>query len=309
MAPSSAGRRAVIATLIAVLPAGLLLAGSPTSFKVGDETVQAWLARPAASGPTTPGIVVIHEWWGLNQQIKGVADRLAKAGYVAIAPDLYRGKQPADAGLAHEMMRGLSENRAVGIIKGAVAHLRSIDKAGSRSVGTIGFCMGGRLALATGLRGAPVQATVMFYGSVETEEDAIEPLRSPLLGIFGAADRGIPVEDVRKFEAALKAANKKATIIVYPAAGHAFFNEDRAAYDRDAAEDSWNRTVEFLAETIGKGPVGAESLKKPGVPDLPPGAAPNDPGSPPSQKPPAAAPAPSPKPPAAAPAPSPGRAR
>jgi len=282
MAPlPTAGRMAAITALVALLPAGLIQAGSPTSFKVGDETVQAWLARPEGAGPATPGVVVIHEWWGLNKQIKGVADRLAAQGYLAIAPDFYRGKVPADPGLAHEMMRGLSENRAVDIIKGAAAHLRTVDKAGTRVVGTLGFCMGGRLALASGLRGAPVQATVMFYGSVETDADAIATLRSPLLGIFGADDRGIAVEDVKKFEAALKAEEKKATIIVYPGVGHAFFNEERTSFDRMAAEDAWHRTVEFLEATLGPGTLGKATQKKPGVPDLPPGTAPM------TQKPPA----------------------
>ena len=281
MAPlPTAGRMAAITALVALLPAGLLQAGSQVTFKVGDETVQAWLTRPEGAGPATPGVVVIHEWWGLNKQIKGVADRLAAQGYLAIAPDFYRGKVPADPGLAHEMMRGLSENRAVDIIKGAVTHLRTVDKAGTRVVGTLGFCMGGRLALASGLRGAPVQATVMFYGSVETDADAVATLRSPLLGIFGADDRGIAVEDVKKFEAALKAEKKKATIIVYPGVGHAFFNEERASFDRMVAEDAWNRTVEFLEATLGPGTLGKATQKKPGVPDLPPGTAPKAPKPP-----------------------------
>lgn len=272
---TTAGRTAAIAAWIALLPAGLLQAGSITTFKVGDETVQAWVAKPEGSGPATPGMVVIHEWWGLNKQIKGVAERLAASGYLAIAPDFYRGKVPADAGLAHEMMRGLSETRAVDIIKGAVAHLRTIDKAGTRPVGTVGFCMGGRLALAAGLRGAPVQATAMFYGSVETTEDAVATLKSPLLGIFGADDHGIAVEDIKKFEAALQAEQKKATIIVYPAVGHAFFNEERSSYDPITAEDAWHRLQEFLQETIGSGAKVATPKRAPGVPDPPPAAPPS----------------------------------
>ncbi|MGH9748402.1 MAG: dienelactone hydrolase family protein, partial [Candidatus Polarisedimenticolia bacterium] len=230
--------------------------GGMVGFEVDGEKVGAYLARPAGGG-APPGVVVIHEWWGLNDQIKGVADRFASIGYLALVPDLYRGKVPADAGLAHELMRGLNENRAVGIIKGAAAHLRSIDGAKDRRVATVGFCMGGRLSLAAALRGADVQATVIFYGGVETTREAIAPIKAPVLGIFGAADRGIPVEDVKKFEAALKAAGKEATILIYPELGHAFFNEQRPSYDETMAMDAWHRTKNFLGKHLAPQPGGA----------------------------------------------------
>jgi carboxymethylenebutenolidase len=237
--------------------AGPIQEGRIISYKVRDEQVQAYLVRPQKTG-MMPGVVVIHEWWGLNDQIKRVADRLAEEGYMAIAPDLYRGKVGTDAGLAHELMRGLNENWAVDVVTGAVAQLRGVElrdrhgalPTGRMPVGTVGFCMGGRISLATALAGADVQAAVMFYGSVETSKEALKPLSVPLLGIYGNEDRGIPLDQIRAFEAALKEAGKDATVLVYPGVGHAFFNEDRPSYDEEAAKDSWERTKMFFKKNL-----------------------------------------------------------
>lgn len=235
--------------------------GKLVSYKVRDEQVQAYLVRPQRTA-AMPGVVVIHEWWGLNDQIKRVTNRLAEEGFVAIAPDLYRGKLGTDAGLAHELMRGLNENYAVDVVAGAVAHLRSIEARDRRgpaptsprmAIGTLGFCMGGRISLATALSGADVQAAVMFYGSVETSKDALAPLQVPLLGIFGNEDRGIPLDQIRAFQAALKDAGKDATVLVYAGVGHAFFNDDRPSYDREAANDAWERTKAFFRTHLPPG--------------------------------------------------------
>jgi carboxymethylenebutenolidase len=254
--PECSLRQAPAAFFLLIALAGVSLgaaAGNPggtmVSFKVGDETVQAYLAQPKPAGPH-PGVVVIQEWWGLNDQIKGVADRVAALGYAAIVPDLYRGKVAADPELAHELMRGLNETRAVDIIKGAAAYLRGLPGAKDAAVGTVGFCMGGGLSLMAALKGANVQAAAMFYGKVETTADAVAPLRAPVLGLFGADDRGIPVEDVKKFEAALKQAGKDATIVVYPGAGHAFFNQERPSYVPEAAGNAWERLKEFFAKNL-----------------------------------------------------------
>jgi carboxymethylenebutenolidase len=248
--------------------------GEMVSFRAGDETVRAYLARPAAAG-ARPGVIVIHEWWGLNDQIKGVADRVARAGYVALAPDFYRGKVTKDRGYAHEYMRGLSESRAVEIVKGAAAHLRSLDGARDRKVATLGFCMGGRLSLAAALKGTDLQAAVMFYGSVETAAEAVKPLACPLLGIFGREDGGIPVEEVEKFEAALESAGKTAEIQIYHGVGHAFFNENSPSFDENMAHDAWERTKEFLARHLGAPADPAEAGEAP----APGGAAPAKPSS------------------------------
>lgn len=250
--------------------------GKSISYKVRNEQVQAYLVRPQKIG-AAPGVVVIHEWWGLNDQIKRVADRIAEEGFMAIAPDLYRGKIGTDAGLAHELMRGLNENYAVDVVNGAVAHLRGIEarerrtpgpSASRMAIGTLGFCMGGRISLATALSGADIQAAVMYYGSVETSKEALAPLQVPLLGIFGNEDRGIPLGQIRAFEAALKDSGKEGTVLVYPGVGHAFFNEDRPSYDAEAAKDSWDRTKMFLRANLPATGAPAPPVKKPRT-DLP----------------------------------------
>jgi carboxymethylenebutenolidase len=245
--------------------------GKMITIDVRDEKAQAYVVRPTLPG-FYPGIVVIHEWWGLNDQIKGVADRFAEQGFVAIAPDLYRGKIGTDAGLAHELMRGLNENYAVDVIEGAAMALRADDARRTRRspgdkmpIATIGFCMGGRVSLATALQQKDIQAAVMFYGSVETEAKALQPLKVPLLGVFGKEDRGIPPDQVQAFEAALKASGKDAVIIDYPDVGHAFFNETRPSYGAEAAGDAWQRTLLFLKDKLPPQIGSAADAPKPGA--------------------------------------------
>jgi carboxymethylenebutenolidase len=246
-----------VAGLATAAPTPLAITqGQVVPIEVRNEKVQLYTVRPMRAG-IYPGVIVIHEWWGLNSQIKGVADRVAESGYVAVAPDFYRGKLGTDAGLAHELMRGLNENYALDVIRQAIVYLRTVDAQMTRRapgrpmpIATLGFCMGGRLSLATALAGANIQAAVMFYGSVETDPKALEPLQVPLLGIFGNEDRGIPLDQIQAFDAALKKAGKDATVLVYPGAGHAFFNEERPGYDREASSDAWERTRMFLAQKL-----------------------------------------------------------
>ena len=257
---------AVAFVLLALLPWRATTAGDTVSYEVGRETVRAYLARPSkATGssaslapPDVPGLVVLHEMWGLNDQIMGVADRLSRLGYVAIAPDMYRGRLGADPGLAQDMMRALNEDRAVSIAKGAIDYLRRLDNASGRPVGTVGFGMGGRISLATALQGANVQATVIFYGKVETTREALAPIKAPILGIFAGRDAVIPKDDVNKFEAALKASGKDALIVLNEGLGHGFMNEERADFEPEFSKDSWIRLRKWL---------GAKLM--PGVPEEP----------------------------------------
>jgi carboxymethylenebutenolidase len=228
--------------------------GEMITFKAAGETIEAYLCHPGTPGPHA-GVVVIHESWGLNGQIRRVADRLASVGYLAIVPDLFRGKLAGykELDLAHELMRGLDENRAVAIVQGAAAHLRTLDGAANRPVGTVGFSMGGRISLATALKKSDIQAAVMFYGGVETTQEAVVPLKCPLLGLFGQDDRGVPEGDVKKFEAALKAAGKTASITIYPGAGRGFFNDERPSYVGEAAQDAWVNLKDFLDTNLKPG--------------------------------------------------------
>jgi carboxymethylenebutenolidase len=245
------------APLAGPLLAGPIQPGTMVTLTVRKETINAYLVRPAAPGFHS-GVVVVHEWWGLNDQIKGVADRFAEEGYAAIVPDLYRGKIGTDQGLAHELMRGLNEGWVIEVLGAANTYLRTLElrtsgrrPAGTRMpIATVGFCMGGGYALQSALKGSDVQGVVMFYGAVETDKKALDPLHAPLLGIFGNEDRGIPLDQIKAFEAALKEEGKKATVLVYPGVGHAFFNEERPSYDAEAAKDAWARTTLFLKDSL-----------------------------------------------------------
>lgn len=218
--------------------------------------VEGYLVRPMASG-FYPGIVLVHEWWGLNPQIKGVADRLAGEGFVVLVPDLFRGKLGTDAGWAHLLARDLDETWAVDVVGAAADWLRSreagevVRPLGKKMpVAALGFGMGGRLSLLAALRGKGIQAAVMIYGDVETQVDALRPLAVPLLGIFADEDHRIPRDRVKAFEAAVKEAGKDATIVIYRGVGHGFFNETRPNYQKDAMKLTWDRILEFLRERL-----------------------------------------------------------
>ncbi len=229
---------------------GVLAAGDTVTYEAGGETIRAYVAKPAdADG--RPGIVLVHHLWGLDSHTMSVADRFALLGYVVVAPDLYRGRLGTDFGLAQEMMRRLDEGRAVAVVQGAIGHLRSMKGGGGRPVALVGFGMGGRVALATALEGENVQALVIFYGRPEATPEAVMRIGAPVLGVFGKDDRVVPVEEARKFEAALKAAGKQATIIIYAGLAHAFFDDSRADHDPEMAKDAWFRTKDFLSEILG----------------------------------------------------------
>ena len=212
-------------------------------------TISGHLALPADSEPTA-GIIVIHEWWGLNDNVRAMAERLAGEGYAALAVDLYEGEVASDREGAMTLMRGAAENsdRLVDNLRQAHAFLAA---RGATSIGVIGWCFGGGWSLQTGLAlGDDIDATVIYYGRLETEADALAPLTSPVLGIFGAEDRGIPVDGVRKFEAALAELGKPASIHVYEGADHAFANPSGTKYNAEAAEDAWSKTLAFFGEHL-----------------------------------------------------------
>lgn len=196
-----------------------------------------------------PAVIVIHEWWGLNQQIRGVARKLAQEGYVAIVPDLYHGPPADDPELAHELMRGLDEERALTDIEAAAAWLRSQSRVKGDRIGVIGFCMGGRFSELFAMR-SRVAASVMFYGRPETGASALARLGAPLQGHFGGADRGIGQDQVEALKAGLAKAGKTAEIHVYPGAGHAFMNDTRDSYHVDAAKLAWARTLQFFQKHL-----------------------------------------------------------
>ena len=224
--------------------------GRDVSYPSGTETVKGILYQPSGKGPF-PAIVVIHEWWGLNDWVKEQASKLADQGYVTLAVDLYRGKVATTPDEAHEISRGLPHDRANGDLKAAVQFLKSQKNVNKQKIGAIGWCMGGGYALDVALQEPSLAADVINYGHLATDPESLKSIHASILGIFGGQDRGIPVEDVRKFENDLKSMGKNVEIHIYPDAGHAFQNpNNKAGYRADDASDSWNKIVDFFSRTL-----------------------------------------------------------
>jgi carboxymethylenebutenolidase len=216
--------------------------------------VTGYLAYPAAAEGGLPAVLVFHEWWGLNDNIKAMADQLAGQGYVALAADLYGGRVAAQPEAARALMeQALKDRDAMGQnLRQANAYLKEQVKA--TRVGTIGWCFGGSMSLNAALL-APdqVDATIIYYGFVSGDAEQLKPLQAPVLGLFGGADDGIPLDTVRAFEAALKGLGKPVTIHVYDGAGHAFANPSGKNYQAAAAADAWQKSLAFLAEHLKGG--------------------------------------------------------
>jgi carboxymethylenebutenolidase len=226
--------------------------GKPVSYKSGDETVNAVLYTPQGKGPF-PALIVIHEWWGLNDWVKEQASKLADQGYAALAIDLYRGKVATTPDEAHEIMRGVPEDRAARDLKAAFDYLASQQNVDKSKIGSIGWCMGGGYSLQTALLEPGLKAAVINYGHLATEPDNLKKINAAILGIFGGQDRGIPVDDVNKFESQLKSLGKTVEIHIYPDAGHAFENPNNKQGYREAdAKDAWNKTVLWLDRNLKK---------------------------------------------------------
>jgi carboxymethylenebutenolidase len=240
-----------------ILPVSLSMSafaidGKPVSYKSGDETVNGILYTPAGKGPF-PALIVIHEWWGLNDWVKQQAAKLAEQGYVALAIDLYRGKVADNPDMAHELMRGVPEDRAIRDLRAAYDFLASQPNVKQDRIGSIGWCMGGGYSLDVALAEPHLAATVINYGHLATDPAELKKINAPILGMFGGLDRGITPEDVKKFQQAMEQLGKKIEVKIYPDAGHAFENpNNKAGYRAEDAADAWRRTVDFLAATLKK---------------------------------------------------------
>ncbi len=216
----------------------------------GDE-ITGYLARPQEAEGDLPGVIVIHEWWGLNDNIRMMTRRLAGQGYVALAVDLYNGKvatSPDSAG-TYARQAGNNEEAAVSNLEQAYGYLTGEQNA--TAVGTIGWCFGGGWSLQTALAmPQQVDATVIYYGNLVTDAEQLEPLGMPILGLFGAEDDGIPPSSARAFESALDSLGKDASIHIYEGADHAFANPSGESFNQEAASDAWQKTVDFFEEHL-----------------------------------------------------------
>lgn len=208
----------------------------------GDAELMGYLARPEGEA-TRPGVVVVQEWWGLDEHIKDLARRFAQAGYAALAPDLYHGAVTSEPDEARKLAMALDRDAAVGEIRSAADFLRA---QGARpKIGVVGFCMGGWLVLQTALDEPQLGAAVAFYGRPLTPEEAARA-QAPVMGNYGALDAGIPVERVTAMAEALSAAGVANDMKVYEGAPHAFFNDTRPSYHAEAAQDAWARTLAWF---------------------------------------------------------------
>jgi carboxymethylenebutenolidase len=241
----------LLATIVSLYAISSFAATSkPVSYKSGDDTVQGILYAPEGKSPF-PALVVIHEFWGLNHWVKEQAAKLADEGYVTLAIDLYRGKVATTSDEAHEIMRGVPEDRAARDLHAAVEFLKSQSSVKKNRIGSIGWCMGGGYSLNVALREPALAAAVNNYGHLADDPASLKKINAAVLGIFGGQDRGIPVDDVRKFEQTLKQQGKKIEIVIYPDAGHAFENpNNKTGYRADDAADAWKHTTSFLASTL-----------------------------------------------------------
>jgi len=228
--------------------------GKTVSFNRPDgKSVNGYLAEPPTAGKA-PALVVIQEWWGLNDQIRGVADKIAKAGYRALVPDLYRGKTAADAKEANHLMTGLNFGDAAGQdIRGAVQYLK---KSGSAKVGVTGFCMGGALTVLSAVNVPEMDAGVIWYGYPPLEYVDASKIKAPLLGHWATQDQAFAISGVDKLEEKLRAAKVNFEFHRYNAK-HAFANEtadskglEMLKYDPKLAEQAWKRTMDFLAQQL-----------------------------------------------------------
>jgi len=223
--------------------------GQMVQFTTNGGSTDGYLSIPEKG--TGPGVIVIQEWWGLVDHIKDVCDRFADAGYVALAPDLYHGQSTESPDEAGKLMMALRIDEAERDLRGAIQYLLSHEATTSNKVGSIGFCMGGMLSLYAASKNPQVGACVVFYGIHPNVKPDLPNLQAPVLGIYAERDQSTPPEAVRKLETELKRLGKSVEVHIYPETDHAFFNDQRpGVYNRQAAEDSWRKTLEFFAKNL-----------------------------------------------------------
>jgi carboxymethylenebutenolidase len=197
-----------------------------------------------------PAIIIIHEWWGLNEHIKNQADILAKEGYVVLAVDLYRGEVAADSNRAMELTSSVRNNSASAIdnLQSAVNYVKSLEMVDGSRIASLGWCFGGDWSLQLALNSSenPLAATIVYYGRPVTDTASLSSISWPILGIFGDQDQAIPVESVKQFTSALNASGVTNEIYLYEGVGHAFANPSGDNYAPKETADAWQKTIGFL---------------------------------------------------------------
>jgi carboxymethylenebutenolidase len=219
-------------------------------FPTSAAPTHGYLATPA--GEQGPAVIVLQEWWGIEGHIRSVCDRLAGEGFYALAPDLYGGETTTQPSEAEQKMMALSMDRVEPQMCGAADHLATLPGVQGDGVGSLGFCLGGGLAVWAAATCPKITAAVSYYYVMPHGKPDFTAVKGPVLGHFGTADEFIPHDDAKALESELREAGVEVTFDYYDGAGHAFFNEtDRlGTYDADAAQLSWERSVSFLREAL-----------------------------------------------------------
>ena len=223
------------------------MAGRMVQFKSNGGTTDAYLSTPQSG--KGPGIVVIQEWWGLVGHIKNVTDRFAAEGFSALAPDLYHGKTASEPDEAGKLFMALNVAQAEKDLRAAVDEVAKHSS--TAKIGAVGFCMGGQLALFAATVNPKVGAVVDFYGVHPNVKPDYSKLNGPVLGLYAEKDAFVTPETAKQVDAAIKQAGKQSEIHIYPGVDHAFFNdENKAAYNKQAADDAWRRTLAFFRQHL-----------------------------------------------------------
>jgi carboxymethylenebutenolidase len=218
--------------------------------EAGDELVYGYFAAPADVFEPLPAVILIHEWWGLNDNVRAMADRLAGEGYMVLAVDLYHGSTATSPEGARQLMLDVVEDPETAKANIQDAY-RFLEATGAPRIASLGWCFGGGWSLtAAQLLPDELDASVIYYGQVTADEDRLSAISAPILGLFAGDDSGITVESVEAFRGALERLRKEHEIHVYPGVGHAFANPTGRNYNAEAAEDAWARTLEFLARHL-----------------------------------------------------------
>ena len=220
------------------------------SFAGNGDTADGFLAVPAGDGPF-PGVIVIQEWWGLNDNIKDIAQRFAREGLAALAPDLYHGKVVGEPDAAMKLMMALDMPRASKELVKAVDYLSARPEVAGRGIGATGFCMGGGLALTLACDSPKVKACAPFYGVNPDPIDKVKDVSGPVFAVFADHDEWATPAVREALEAALDRHGVKHEVRVYPNTSHAFFNDTRPdVHNADAAADAWSRTVKLFRDNL-----------------------------------------------------------
>jgi carboxymethylenebutenolidase len=221
------------------------------TFEAGGGSAPGYLAVPESGGG--PGVIVLQEWWGLDSHIRGYCDRFAGEGFLALAPDLYRGETTEQPDEAQQKMMAMSMDQAEKDMRGAVDYLAAHEGFQGSGVGSVGFCLGGGLSVWAATANPKVRAVVTYYYVMPHGKPDFSKINAPVLGHFGTADDFISVDDSQALEQELKDAGVDATFEFYEGAGHAFANDHNrlGTYDEEHFKRAWDRTVSFLRENLG----------------------------------------------------------